>query len=85
VRSAAGLRCDRYRGSADSPLLLLNHWIDRFPPSPSRNQRIGNAVLQRQVDRCEQARGQLPNLLAVDFYERTGVVEIAQRLNAQTR
>ncbi|MDP9135652.1 MAG: hypothetical protein M3N56_12605, partial [Actinomycetota bacterium] len=85
VRSAAGLRCERYRGSADSPLLLLNHWIDGFPPAPSRNQRIGNAVLERQVDRCERERRQLPNLLAVDFYERTGVVEIARRRNAQTR
>jgi hypothetical protein len=83
TRSAAGLRCERYRGSADSPLLLLNHWIDRFPPSPSRNERVGNAVLGRQVDRCEQARGQLPNLIAVDFYERTGVVAIARRLNAR--
>ena len=85
IRNAAGLRCERNRGSADSPLLMLNHWIDRFPPPPSGNQRIGNAVLARQVDRCEQQRGQLPNLVAVDFYERTGVIALAKRLNARTR
>ena len=34
IRNAAGLRCERFRGSADSPLLMLNHWIDRFPPPP---------------------------------------------------
>jgi len=85
IRNAAGLRCERFRGGADSPLLLLNHWIDRFPPPPSGNQAIGNAVLERQAERCERAREQLPNLLAVDFYERTGVVELAERLNARTR
>ena len=41
-------------------------------------------MLARQVDRCERQRGQLPNLIAVDFYERTGVLALAQRLNART-
>ena len=41
ARNGAQLVCGRNRGSADSPLLLLNHWIDGFPPSPSRNQRVG--------------------------------------------
>ena len=85
IRNAAGLRCERFRGSADSPLLMLNHWIDRFPPPPSGNQRIGNAVLERQVDRCERERGQVANLVAVDFYERTGVLALAKRLNARPR
>ena len=77
------LRCARERGDADSPLFMVNHWIDRFPPSPSRNERVGNAFLKRQIDRCERARGQLPNLVAVDFYERTGVVDIVRRVNAR--
>jgi len=28
-------------------------------------------------------RGQLPNLVAVDFYERTGVLDIVRRANAR--
>jgi len=30
--SAREFTCRRYRGSPDSPLLLLNHWIDSFAP-----------------------------------------------------
>jgi hypothetical protein len=85
ARNGAQLVCRRNRGSADSPLLLLNHWIDGFPPSPSRNERVGAGVLERQVERCERARRQLPNLVAVDFYERTRVLAIARRLNARPR
>ena len=76
------LSCARFRGDADSPLFLLNHWIDTFPPSPSRNRRIGGRLLERRVGGCERARGLRPNLLAVDFYERSGVIDVARRLNA---
>ena len=31
------LSCKRYRGEENSPLLLINHWIPPFPPSPSLN------------------------------------------------
>ena len=79
---ASELSCARFRGDADSPLFLLNHWIDTFPPSPSRNRRIGGRFLERRVGRCERARGLRPNLPAVDFYERSGVIDVARRLNA---
>jgi hypothetical protein len=79
------LRCDRFRGEPDSPLLLLNHWIDTFPPSVSRNARIGGPFLERRARRCARVRGMVPNLLAVDFYERSGVVEVGRRLNAGRR
>ena len=75
------LSCARFRGDADSPLLLLNHWIDTFPPSPSRNRRIAGSFLAQRVRRCERERGLLSNLLAVDFYERSGVIDVARRLN----
>jgi hypothetical protein len=63
-------------------MLLLNHWIDTFPPSVSRNDRIGGAFLGRRAQRCGRVRRLVPNLLAVDFYERSDVVEVARRLNA---
>ncbi len=81
ARSKDELSCERYRGEADSPLLLVNHWIARFPPSPRRNARIGGAVLRDRLARCERERGLRPNLVAVDFYERSGVVKIADELN----
>jgi hypothetical protein len=83
ARNAKQLVCGLNRGSADSPMLLINHWIDGFPPSPSRNERVGGSVLERQVERCERERRQLPNLIAVDFYERTRLLAVARRLNAR--
>jgi hypothetical protein len=77
------LSCARFRGRPDSPLLMLNHWIPPFPPSVTRNQRIGGSFLRRLIGRCERERSMLPNLIAVDFYERTHVVEIARDLNAE--
>jgi hypothetical protein len=82
ARVPAELRCSRFRGEPDSPMLLLNHWIDTFPPSVSRNERIGADFLEQRAQRCRQVRGLTPNLLAVDFYERSDVVEVARRLNA---
>jgi hypothetical protein len=78
----AKLRCRRFRGEPGSPMLLLNHWIDTFPPSVSRNDRIGGDFLGRRAQRCGNRRGLVPNLLAVDFHERSGVVDVARRLNA---
>jgi hypothetical protein len=50
------LSCARFRGDADSPLFLLNHWIDTFPPSPSRNRPIGGRSLERRVGAARGAR-----------------------------
>jgi hypothetical protein len=79
------LSCDRARGDADSPLLLMNHWIDTFPPSVSRNRAIGGSFLRRRLARCERERGLVPNLVAVDYYENTDVVRIAKQFNARSR
>ena len=49
----------------------------------TRNQAIGGPFLRARVGRCERQREMLPNLLAVAFYERTGVVGIARDLNAE--
>jgi hypothetical protein len=83
ARRGSEFTCALFRGTADSPLFLLNHWIDAFPPPPSGNERIGSDFLKRRLEQCERSRGLLPNLIAVDFYERTGVVEIARERNAR--
>jgi hypothetical protein len=81
--NASELSCGRFRGNPDSPIFLINHWIDTFPPSPSRNERIGGGTLEGRLQQCERQRRLLPNLVAVDFYERTEVMRIADRLNAR--
>lgn len=80
---ASQFSCERNRGDRDSPLLLVNHWIDTFPPSPSRNRRVGGKALEQRLARCERERRMMPNLVAVDFYERAGVVEAVRALNAR--
>ena len=76
------LSCKRYRGKPDSPLLLINHWIPPFPPSLTLNARIGRAAfLRKGIERCLKARDVKGAIVAVDFYQRTSVVKVAQELN----
>ncbi len=76
------LSCTRYRGDADSPMLMINHWIPPFPPLPSENARIGTAAfLRERIERCETARGVRGAIVAVDFYERGAAVAVARELN----
>jgi hypothetical protein len=78
------LSCARYRGQPSSPMLLLNHWIPPFPPSPAINAQIGRAaVLRARIARCTRERDTGGAIVAVDFYERTAVVKVAQALNAR--
>jgi hypothetical protein len=76
------LSCARYRGTPASPLLLINHWIPPFPPSPTLNAQIGRAAfLRTRIERCTRERDVGGAILAVDFYERTAVVDVAKQLN----
>ena len=76
--------CRRSRGTADSPILMVNHWVDGFPPRPSANARVNSreAIVER-ADRCEDARGLRPAFIAVDHYDLGGVVEAAEELNSR--
>ena len=78
----AQLSCKLFRGEAGSPLLLINHWIPPFPPSPALNAEIGKArFLKSRIGRCTRALDHAAAIVAVDFYERTSVVAVARRLN----
>ena len=76
------LQCKRYRGDASSPFLMLNHWIDRFPPPPSTNGRIlTRAFLRKRIADCEKARGVPVSLIATDFYEQGALMDVADEIN----
>jgi hypothetical protein len=76
------LSCARYRGTADSPMLLINHWIPPFPPSPTINAQIGRAAfLRARILRCTHERHIRGAIVAVDFYQRTSVIEVTHELN----
>jgi hypothetical protein len=73
--------CRRNRGDANSPLLLINHWIDEFPPRPSANARIGGEFLKKRLAQCAAQRKLAPNMVAVDFYDTSKVVKIVRARN----
>ncbi|HVW47677.1 MAG TPA: hypothetical protein VHA76_11525 [Solirubrobacterales bacterium] len=76
------LSCERFRGEPDSPLLLINHWIPPWPPSPRLSAAIGRApFLRRRVRHCMSDRGFKGAIVAVDFYDTTAVVRVAEELN----
>ncbi len=83
---ASQFSCAPNRGETDSPLLMLNHWIDRFPPPFAANRRASTpTALRARVDRCEEVRERQVNLIAVDFSDAGGVVQVARELNARAR
>jgi hypothetical protein len=78
------LSCDRARGNADSPILLINHWIPPFPPNAALNAQIGRPFFLRgRIDQCTRERDIRGAIVAVDFYQRTAVVKVAQELNSK--
>jgi hypothetical protein len=80
---AAPGSCRPNRGNPRDPLFLLNNWVDTSPlPRPS-NAAVVNAraTLLRRARTCEHLRGQLPNLVAVDFYEQGDVLGVVRELN----
>jgi hypothetical protein len=74
--------CRPSRGDPASPLLMVNHWVDRFPPPPSANARINDRrTIVARADRCTRERGVRPSLIAVDHYDLGDVVGAAAELN----
>jgi hypothetical protein len=84
-RKPEDFRCSRFRGSASSPLLMLNHWIERVPPAPSLQRPVlTRAFLNERMDRCAKARGLPVSLIATDFYDEGDVVSVAAERNRRS-
>jgi hypothetical protein len=78
------LSCALERGDADSPLLMLNHWADLFPPRLRANRPfLTKRFLLERARRCERRRGLPVNLIAVDYYDQGDLVEAVEELNAE--
>jgi hypothetical protein len=80
--TVADLSCRLQRGSPDNPILLVNHWVDRVK-SLVTDARTVNArdVLLPELRRCESERGQLPNYVAVNFYDQGDLFAVIDTLN----
>jgi hypothetical protein len=76
--------CTVRRGTPDRPLLIMNHWVDRFPPSLRAARDVNRAaVLEQRIRACRERLGRAPNVVAVDFYETGDLIEVARDLNGR--
>lgn len=77
--------CEPNRGTPDSSLFLINHWIDTSPAPRPSNAAIVNErdVLLKRVRTCEEQRDLLAGLVAVDFYREGDVFGAVAGLNAE--
>jgi hypothetical protein len=74
--------CAENRGTPDAPFFLINHWIPSQTPSQTTAAAV-NAydVLLNRVQRCEQLRNHLPNMVAVDFAEKGDLFRVVDTIN----
>jgi hypothetical protein len=76
--------CEPNRGQPRSPLLLVNHWLSPVSPTSAETAN-GAEVLRQRIDRCIDERGQVPNVIAVDFAELGDLMSIVDELNQRVR
>ena len=80
---AEDFSCAPNRGRADGPLFQLNHWIASYPPRFEGAERVNALdVLLARVEECRAARGQIPNIVAVDFHGTGDLIRVVDILNA---
>lgn len=77
------LSCRLNRGTAGDPLLLLNYWLSNNFLSLVSDARTINAydAMQSYVSRCQLERGQIPNFVAVNFYNEGALLRVVDQLN----
>jgi len=74
--------CKPNRGDTGKPFFLLNHWITRASPSRVDATTINDYdYLLERARRCAEERGQIPNLVGVNFYLNGDVFEVVDTLN----
>jgi hypothetical protein len=78
------LSCELNRGTASSPLLMLNHWADVFPPRRGANVDFQTRrELLGRAHECARKRGLPVNLIAVDHYDVGELIPGVERLNRE--
>lgn len=76
--------CVLNRGAAKNPLFLINHWISNQLDLPSETDaKLVNVfdVLHGRALACMQETGDLPNFIAVDFYDHGDLFAVVDALN----
>ena len=84
AKKVSQLKCRRERGDADSPIAMINHWADTFPPNRSANKPFQRrSVIVDRAHRCARKLGVTVNLIAVDHYEQGDLFEAVAVLNGE--
>jgi hypothetical protein len=79
---AADASCARDRGGADSPLLLVNHWLGNpLPDDTLADSANAAVVLDERVRRRACLRERPPHVVAVDFVEVGDRIAVVDGLN----
>lgn len=76
--------CGPNRGSPDSPLFQINHWVTPAGAAPTPTQaRTVNAydVLMPRVRSCMAERGLFPTIVGVNFYDTGDLLKVVDDLN----
>ncbi|MDQ1249226.1 MAG: hypothetical protein QG597_3600 [Actinomycetota bacterium] len=80
--TVADFTCAANRGPADAPLFQLNHWLAGFGTLVSDAALVNaTGVLGPRADQCQAERGQIPNFVAVNYYNLGGLFDVVDQLN----
>ncbi len=81
-QSAEDMDCTLFRGSIESPLFLVNHWVGTPLPTETGALEVNDkSILGERADECEQGRSRRINILAVDFYNLGDLFSVVDQLN----
>jgi hypothetical protein len=80
--TAADFTCTPNRGTPDSPLFLVNHWLSGFT-SLYTDAEQANAfeVLDARVAACTEERGRTTNFVAVNWADLGDVLDVVDAAN----
>jgi hypothetical protein len=74
--------CIPNRGGTTGPLFLMNHWSPPFGANPAAGARVNaHATIVARARACQQVRGKLPTVIAVDMSRSGDVVGAVRELN----
>jgi len=73
--------CAMNRGTAGSPLFLLNHFLTRVYGVPELAETVNGTFLVDRARQCQAESGRLPNFVAVDFYSVGTLFQTTRMLN----
>lgn len=81
ARTAADFDCAPNRGTGDEPVFVLNHFLTAPVAMRSLAEMVNYESLREHAERCELERAQLPNFVAVDFYDASDLFDVVDALN----